>query len=93
MFGKTLVCGWLAAALGTLALALIGAVSACVLAGTRLSSQPPAPGALTISPGYEWTDVSVQCWGGGVAAAAVGTSMVPAAAAGAGHTPIIPTRR
>ena len=66
MFNKTMLRGSLVAVLwlATICVVLLVATPA-VAYGTVLPLTTPGSGSVTIPAGYEWDNVTVQCWGGG----------------------------
>ena len=65
--GNTMVRGLFVAALRMeiISLALLLSASAVARGQDTLTETTPGAGNITVPTGYEWTDVTVQCWSGG----------------------------
>ena len=90
MIDTRLVRGSMAATI-TSALILALSVSSVARAQVVLSLTSAGAGSINIPAGYEWTSVTVQCWGGGVVATPATKAPATAAAGAAGA--LTPARR
>ena len=67
MFEKMTARGLLAVALRMKIISLVFLMSVSLVtpgSGDTITFTTPGDGSVTVPTGYEWADVTIQCWGG-----------------------------